>query len=291
MRDVVFGKVREFQEQNGGKPVLLGEFGIFLPQNGSNIYISDVLNICKDFGWHFAMWDWRRGSGKAWNIEKFDDSAFTGDSLSSWETVLSFFNPPPLPKMLSPVNDNQAQVPVVFDWDSLTSYTMYDIEVYGEEGLLFAENNIKGVSLYTNTDAVYIEGKHYKWRIRSKNPGGNEENNSQWSDYEEFYIPAPSTPQADNKIEFKLKGNFPNPFNPSTVISYSIPGTSFVTLKVYDLLGREVITLINEQKQQGNYDINFNAGNISSGIYVYMLNAVSDNQIIYNETKRMVLVK
>jgi len=75
--------------------------------------------------------------------------------------------------------------------------------------------------------------------------------------------------------EFKLFYNYPNPFNPSTTITYQIPKLSFVSLKVYDILGREVVALVNEEKPIGNYKVNFNASGLSSGIYFYRLVAGS----------------
>ncbi|PJB00437.1 MAG: hypothetical protein CO128_00590, partial [Ignavibacteriales bacterium CG_4_9_14_3_um_filter_30_11] len=66
---------------------------------------------------------------------------------------------------------------------------------------------------------------------------------------------------------YDLAQNYPNPFNPSTVIKYQLPEQGFVTLKIYDILGREVKTLVNEFKSKGRYSINFNAGNLASGVY------------------------
>ena len=70
---------------------------------------------------------------------------------------------------------------------------------------------------------------------------------------------------------FELIQNYPNPFNPSTTIRYSIPEISFVTLKVYDVLGNEVEILVNEEKPAGSYEVEFNATHLSSGIYFYKL--------------------
>ena len=86
--------------------------------------------------------------------------------------------------------------------------------------------------------------------------------------------------------DFTLKQNYPNPFNPTTKIEYSIPKTSFVTLKVYDILGREVAALVNEEKSIGNYKAEFNGNNLSNGIYFYKLQA-GDYSII----KKMILIK
>ena len=85
---------------------------------------------------------------------------------------------------------------------------------------------------------------------------------------------------------FELKQNYPNPFNPSTTISFSIPTSEFVTLKVYDVLGREIATLVNENLSEGSYSYNFDAKNLTSGVYFYKLQAGK-----YSETKKMLLSK
>jgi hypothetical protein len=85
---------------------------------------------------------------------------------------------------------------------------------------------------------------------------------------------------------FKLAQNYPNPFNPVTKITYQIPKNSFVSLKVYDMLGKEVTVLVNESLSPGMYETTFNASNYPSGVYFYKLTADS-----FSETKQMVLIK
>ncbi len=86
--------------------------------------------------------------------------------------------------------------------------------------------------------------------------------------------------------DFRLEQNYPNPFNPITTISYQIPELSFVTLKIYDVLGNEIATLVNEEKPTGSYEVKFNGKQLTSGIYFYTLRAGSSV-----ETKKMILVK
>ncbi len=85
---------------------------------------------------------------------------------------------------------------------------------------------------------------------------------------------------------YSLEQNYPNPFNPTTNIRYEIPTNSFVTLIVYDLLGRKVKTLVNSYKNAGSYDVQFNATYLTSGVYIYKLNASG-----YQSTKKLVLLK
>ena len=87
-------------------------------------------------------------------------------------------------------------------------------------------------------------------------------------------------------VNFSLSQNYPNPFNPNTTIKYEISEMSFVTLKVFDLLGKEVATLINEEKPMGNYEIKFDGSKLTSGIYFYQLQAGA-----FVETKKMILLK
>jgi hypothetical protein len=104
-----------------------------------------------------------------------------------------------------------------------------------------------------------------------------------------------SVNQKDNQApsKFSLSQNFPNPFNPSTEINYSIPQYGFVTLKVYNLLGQEVTTLVNKEQKAGDYTVNFNAANLptgrqglASGVYMYRIQ--SGNLSL---TKKMILLR
>jgi hypothetical protein len=86
--------------------------------------------------------------------------------------------------------------------------------------------------------------------------------------------------------EFRLEQNFPNPFNPGTTIQFQLPAESHVTLIIYDVLGQEVATLIDEKREAGKYIMQFDGSNITSGIYFYRLHAGS-----YIETKKFMLLK
>ncbi len=96
-----------------------------------------------------------------------------------------------------------------------------------------------------------------------------------------------SVKQSSNTVtNFVLNQNYPNPFNPTTVISYSIPNETRVTLRVYNILGKEVATLVNGEKPAGNYNIIFNGSNLASGVYFYQLTAGN-----FMATKKLMLIK
>ncbi|MBS1492020.1 MAG: T9SS type A sorting domain-containing protein [Bacteroidetes bacterium] len=127
---------------------------------------------------------------------------------------------------------------------------------------------------YSYSDANVPAGK-FNYRLKQIDYNGN------FHYYElsnEVIIGAPT--------KYALSQNFPNPFNPSTSISYEIPSSNFVSLKIYDMMGREVANLVNENQEAGFYTVKFDASKLSSGIYFYKL--VSDK---FSATKKLMLLK
>ena len=94
----------------------------------------------------------------------------------------------------------------------------------------------------------------------------------------------------DNTIEpmltYKLYSNYPNPFNPSTKIKYAVAEKTFVSLQIYDIAGSEVASIVNREQAAGEYEIDFNAGNLTTGVYLYKLQTGN-----FVETKKMILMK
>ncbi|NNG26719.1 MAG: T9SS type A sorting domain-containing protein, partial [Ignavibacteriaceae bacterium] len=89
-------------------------------------------------------------------------------------------------------------------------------------------------------------------------------------------------------LDYSLEQNYPNPFNPTTSIRYAVSKKQFISLKIYDVLGNEVATLVNEEKDAGSYKVEFSTNDLrlTSGIYLYTLTAGN-----FKETKKMVLMK
>ena len=103
-----------------------------------------------------------------------------------------------------------------------------------------------------------------------------------------MYITPTSVQSFDspNPDIFYLFQNYPQPFNPATTIKYQIPELSFVTIKVFDLLGNEIETLVKEKRQPGIYEVNFNADGLASGVYIYKLTAGN-----FTSSKKLILLK
>lgn len=93
-------------------------------------------------------------------------------------------------------------------------------------------------------------------------------------------------PPKNIPARFSLEQNYPNPFNPSSVIGYQLPSNSFVVLKIYDVLGREIKILVNERQKAGSHSVTFSASNLSSGVYFYRIEAGT-----FHDTKKLLLLK
>jgi hypothetical protein len=104
----------------------------------------------------------------------------------------------------------------------------------------------------------------------------------------EFTVGVQTSSESNDNLPriYNVEQNYPNPFNPATTIKYSIPNAGLVTLKVFNVIGEEVATLVNEIKQAGNYDVRFIATNLSSGVYFYKLQSGNFSQV-----KKMIITK
>lgn len=166
-----------------------------------------------------------------------------------------------------------------------------DFTTGGPDATLTGDGSSTNFTFVTDVSAFTIPtGNYLAFRIKSNDAAYSVRTGGAWS-----YISSPegstsyTTPvevSLEIQLDYSLKQNFPNPFNPTTKIKFSMPTANNVEIKVFDILGREVATLLNEQKQAGIHSVEFNAGNLSSGIYFYKI--VSGN---YSEIKKMMLLR
>lgn len=164
---------------------------------------------------------------------------------------------------------------------------------------------MKNLRCQFHWDSLMSDSAHRHWHVKGmkgwngtawSNVGGTVSGNiisfSTSETYSAFAFTGTSsvsTSVTDRRVipgEFRLEQNYPNPFNPSTTIRYGIPHQSVVTLIVFNTLGQEVATLVNESQDAGNHDVRFDGTGLASGVYFYRLRAGD-----YMETKRLLLLR
>ncbi|MBK7377929.1 MAG: T9SS type A sorting domain-containing protein [Ignavibacteriales bacterium] len=188
---------------------------------------------------------------------------------------------PPVPVELSSFTAEVISNGVKLDWITSSEINnngfIIERRLFGYEfveiGFVKGSGTSTEIIEYSFTDKNSLPGK-YSYRLRQIDYNGSFEY-SQIVDVE-----------LKDEIEFTLSQNYPNPFNPSTKISWQSPVGSWQTLKVYDILGNEVATLVNEEKPAGTYEVEFNVSQLSSGIYFYKLQAGD-----FIATKKMIVIK
>ena len=215
-------------------------------------------------------------AGWDYNIWFMDSGVNNGYPYLSWQ------NPggTPLPVELSTFSASVSSGTVTLKWQTATEVNNlgFDIErsslnnTFNKIGFVPCSGNSNSPKNYSFTDEP-SGGISFYYRLKQIDTDGKYE----YSNIIEVDI----TPN-----NYWLSQNYPNPFNPSTKIKYAVPQTSAVILKVFDILGNEIETLVNEEKTVGDYEVEFDASNIPSGVYVYQLRTAD-----FIQTKKMILVK
>ena len=197
------------------------------------------------------------------------------------------FNNGPLPVELVSFNAVIVKDKVELNWQTATEVNNYGFEVqrafvetqhaaslrWDKISFVQGSGNSNSPKNYSFTDEPK-GGKEFKYRLKQIDVDGT------------FEYSEEVTAVLENVTAFKLEQNYPNPFNPRTMISWQLPVSSHVTLKVYDVLGNEVATLVNEHKASGVYQVEFDGSKLASGVYFYKLTA--DN---FSQAKKLMLMK
>jgi len=185
-----------------------------------------------------------------------------------------------VPVEFSSLNIESKDNSVILNWTTATETNNQGFEIerksnekWSKVGFVTGKGNTTEMQSYQFIDKDLKPAK-YKYRLKQIDFDGT----ISYSSVIESEVSAPD--------RFDLSQNYPNPFNPVTVINYQLPVNSFVTLKVYNVLGNEVKTLVNENQDAGTYKIDFKGSNLASGMYIYKLTAGS-----FTSTKKMMLLK
>ena len=236
--------------------------------------------------------DLQEGSIYWWYVSVSYDNGSTYSAASpTWEFTVDAGASAVMPLVGSPVNGvsvNDSEL--MLSWYITTgsdSELTYEVEI--------ADNaDFNNSSIIDNLSELHaqvngLDDGEYYWRVRSSN--GN--NTSNYSNVGNFKVGGVTGVEENDEtpLTFVLDQNYPNPFNPATIINYSLPAPEFVTIKIYDMLGREVSTLVNEKMNAGNHKVNWNGTDysgrkVASGTYIYRFKAGN-----FVDSKKMLLIK
>ncbi len=292
------------------------------PQNGAtnvststNLYweaVADAdhynLQVAKDNGFSQVVVSRTNLNNNIYSLSNLDYettyywrvNAENVDATSDWSSVWNFTTEAqePVPDQTNLVYPEDGQTLemdqnenfVELSWDAPAGQiTAYQLDVAFDGtfmDMVFTDNTLQNTTYTLNG---LQDNETYYWRVRAKNATG-------WGEYSEVWsFSTLLTGVEDNGLisDYKLDQNFPNPFNPSTTISYNIPELSNVKLEIFNLLGQYIATLVNTQQASGTYSYQWNPEGLSSGIYIYRLEAVSllDQSRQFIEVKSMTLMK
>lgn len=213
------------------------------------------------------------------------ENATNEGSTSDWSTTRQFTTiiaPPAAPILTSPADSATGiSTNPTLVWNPSDGATSYGLQVSTLSN--FSTTVIDESEVTTNSFQVtgLEDSTQYFWRVKATNEGGT----SDWSTVWSFKTESPtSVEQKSNEIpnDFRLGQNYPNPFNPATTIEFDLPKAGFVTLKVYNALGKEVVTLVSRNLPAGKYSTQLAASNLASGVYLYRLQSAS-----FVQTKKM----
>ena len=201
--------------------------------------------------------------------------------------IYVYDTPPPSAQLQSPPDGSPKQlVTLLLAWYQSYEATWYRMQVSTDS--LFATTILDSGSIAGTSVQVgpLVNQREYFWRVKASNPAGA----SDWSSTWRFIVDTTTVPVTGPgrgiPLEYALGRNYPNPFNPSTTIEYRLPVQSSVSLRVYNLLGQEVSTLVDGIQGAGYKSVRFYAGNFPSGLYFYRLQAGK-----FTEIKKMLLLK
>ena len=220
-----------------------------------------------------------------WRVQA-SNIAGIGDWSTGWSFTTELPAAPGIPLLASPANNtNNAPLEVNFHWHPVTDALTYQLQLALDQNFSSVLIDSAGIADTSLTISGLNYNTIYYWRVSAINIGGS----SDWSDVWQFQSLIDGLQVIDTNIlpaTYDLKQNFPNPFNPLTVIEFHLPQSGYTEISIYNILGEKVATLTDGYLQAGVYRVSWNAVNQPSGIYFYRIRSNRFHQV-----KRMILTK
>jgi len=268
-------------------------------------FISDNLEvgaIDQTYGGAQQVWNTSGTNNSQWKIQRFNGGAptrisfnrnydYTVQSNDNSSTITGYYKvKPEAPQNLS-VTANSNDHPLL-SWTANTEPDLDKYNVYRKRSAPFIDWTLIASSSSNSYEDTGVNTSHnhgddiyYKVTAVSTNNIESDYSNSVWIEARIEKKGVDSDNEVAPKV-YALNSNYPNPFNPTTQISYQIPNEGFVNLTIYNSLGQEVAVLVDQQQSIGRYTVQFNANNLSSGIYFYRIASGE-----FNSVKKMLLVR
>lgn len=228
--------------------------------------------------------------GKQINSSGYSNLESYIHSISGYD---NFTPAPGLTQAISPVDESGVPVRPVFTWEQAARAASYQLQISTSVSGGVVLDTTAADTVYQYPDDIKaLEGDQtYFWRVRGLNSEGD---GGVWTDYK-YFVTETSTAigsgtPGDIPSKFVLQHNYPNPFNPTTEISYGLPAKAHVDLRVYNLTGQQVAQLVNKVQSAGYHSVTFNSESLASGVYIYQLKGTSGDQT-FTQTYKMTLLK
>ena len=224
---------------------------------------------------------WTSVSG-ALDVSSSRSITASGQTLSTSSSLFTIGDAAtPLPVELTSFTSSVNANVVTLNWATATEKNNYGFDVerlatgqsWVKIGFVQGAGISNAVKQYSFVDKNLAAGS-YSYRLKQIDNDGTFK-----------YLPAIEVSVGAQPVSFSI-GNYPNPFNPSTIIRYSLPSNAFVNISIYNMLGQKVVTLVNQNMEQGVHEVSFNASSLATGAYIYRIEAGS-----YSATKKMLLLK